>query len=476
MVRSRRRAGPGHRPRSGLGRRRQLLGPLLGPRRHRPLPDRQRRPGAVLDGPERTWSGTGLQYPEAPHLFEHEGTWYLLIAEGGTERGHCVSVARGPSPVGPWEGAPANPILSHRSTDTPIQNTGHGDLVEQPTDRGGWSCSASARGASHPASTTLGRETFLDPGASGTTAWPVTGRPDAGDAMTAAGCPTRPARDRADARTSTAPRSDPTWVGRPPPPGRGELADHAPGLARLARSRSDARHSPNRPSSAVASSTTSAGAATRVELGVGGGSRAERPAGRQRRTTTSPSVATASSPGPASDHSKAVVGSAHRPAVPVVLTIETGPDMHGPGHGRPSASRTTPAPPTRWPELDGRYLSTEVTGGFLGRMIGMYAVGGDGRLRLVRLRGGMTVATATPRRHGRRRRPGRRLRHDGVPRAERLRRRHRRDPAPGRGGRHGPRLPGQHRGAGAGRRTFADPGGDGRRDRAVRPLAHALRH
>ena len=27
-------------------------------------------------------------------------------------------------------------------------------------------------------------------------------------------------------------------------------------------------------------------------------------------------------------------------------------------------------------ELDGRYLSTEVTGGFLGRTIGLYAVGG----------------------------------------------------------------------------------------------------
>ena len=28
-------------------------------------------------------------------------------------------------------------------------------------------------------------------------------------------------------------------------------------------------------------------------------------------------------------------------------------------------------------QLDGRYLSTEVTGGFLGRTIGMFAVGGD---------------------------------------------------------------------------------------------------
>ena len=28
-------------------------------------------------------------------------------------------------------------------------------------------------------------------------------------------------------------------------------------------------------------------------------------------------------------------------------------------------------------QLDGRYLSSEVTEGFLGRLIGMYAVGGD---------------------------------------------------------------------------------------------------
>ncbi len=28
-------------------------------------------------------------------------------------------------------------------------------------------------------------------------------------------------------------------------------------------------------------------------------------------------------------------------------------------------------------QLDGRYLSTEVTGGFLGRTIGMFAVDGD---------------------------------------------------------------------------------------------------
>ncbi len=88
------------------------------------------RTGDVLDGPVLAWPGTGLQVPEAPHLFRRGDWWYLLIAEGGTERGHAVTIARGPSPTGPWESCPANPILSHRSTDRPIQNTGHSDLVE----------------------------------------------------------------------------------------------------------------------------------------------------------------------------------------------------------------------------------------------------------------------------------------------------------------------------------------------------------
>ena len=60
-----------------------------------------------------------------------------MIAEGGTQQGHCVSIARGPSPVGPWEGAPSNPILTNRSTDRPIQNTGHADMV-QATDGSWW--------------------------------------------------------------------------------------------------------------------------------------------------------------------------------------------------------------------------------------------------------------------------------------------------------------------------------------------------
>ncbi len=32
--------------------------------------------GELLEGPDMPWSGTGLQYPEAPHLYERDGTWF----------------------------------------------------------------------------------------------------------------------------------------------------------------------------------------------------------------------------------------------------------------------------------------------------------------------------------------------------------------------------------------------------------------
>ena len=122
--------------------------------------------GIPLSQPISLWSGTGLKFPEAPHLYQHDGYWYLMIAEGGTERGHGISVARGEYPYGPFTegaaaGGPSNPILSARSTNRPIQNTGHGDLVETPD--GGW---AIVMLGMRPAGMTqafaaLGRETFI---------------------------------------------------------------------------------------------------------------------------------------------------------------------------------------------------------------------------------------------------------------------------------------------------------------------------
>jgi xylan 1,4-beta-xylosidase len=119
--------------------------------------------GEALEPPRSLWSGTGLKYPEAPHLYRRGGRWYLLIAEGGTERGHGVSVARGPSPEGPFEPHPANPVLSARSTNRPVQNTGHADLVDTP-DGGSALVLLGVRplGRTH-AFSPLGRETFGTP-------------------------------------------------------------------------------------------------------------------------------------------------------------------------------------------------------------------------------------------------------------------------------------------------------------------------
>lgn len=88
--------------------------------------------GALLSEKRSLWSGSGFMFPEAPHLFRRGDWWYLFIAEGGTERGHGESVARSRDPRGGFEPGPANPFITARSTERPVQNTGHGDFVVTP--------------------------------------------------------------------------------------------------------------------------------------------------------------------------------------------------------------------------------------------------------------------------------------------------------------------------------------------------------
>jgi xylan 1,4-beta-xylosidase len=117
--------------------------------------------GRLLERPRKLWQGSGLAYPEGPHLYQAGSRWYLLLAEGGTERGHSVSVSRGRSPEGPFEPHPDNPIFSHRSLGVPVQNVGHADLVQRSD--GSWAAvylGVRTRG-SNPAYHVLGRETYL---------------------------------------------------------------------------------------------------------------------------------------------------------------------------------------------------------------------------------------------------------------------------------------------------------------------------
>lgn len=132
--------------------------------------------GELLSEPCLVWSGTGGQYPEAPHLFRHEEYWYLLIAEGGTERGHAVTIARSSRPDGPFEPSPLNPLLTARGTDSPTQNTGHADLVKREDGR--WAMvflGVRSRGFT-PWWHVLGRETFAAE-ITWSDGWPVVGQP-----------------------------------------------------------------------------------------------------------------------------------------------------------------------------------------------------------------------------------------------------------------------------------------------------------
>ena len=110
------------------------------------------------------------------HIYKKDGWYYLLIAEGGTEYGHKVTIARSKNIEGPYSGNPANPILTHANSnaeDNPIQGTGHADLV-QAKDSSWWMAALGFRPISGSNSHhILGRETFLAPVRWGKNEWPV---------------------------------------------------------------------------------------------------------------------------------------------------------------------------------------------------------------------------------------------------------------------------------------------------------------
>jgi xylan 1,4-beta-xylosidase len=106
------------------------------------------------------WPGTGGMAPEAPHMYKKDGHYYLMIAEGlqkllpqtavseevcklthflisgGTEFGHCATIARAPTVWGPFESNPANPVARAASRSSLFQTVGHADLFQGPD--GAW--------------------------------------------------------------------------------------------------------------------------------------------------------------------------------------------------------------------------------------------------------------------------------------------------------------------------------------------------
>ena len=76
------------------------------------------------------WKGSGGRYLESPHMYKIGQYYYLMAAEGGTEYGHMITCARSESVWGSFESNPCNPILTNRNkAPYLIQGIGHGELI-----------------------------------------------------------------------------------------------------------------------------------------------------------------------------------------------------------------------------------------------------------------------------------------------------------------------------------------------------------
>ena len=145
-------------------------------------PDRRRFAGIVVQeidlgsgrllGERRTiFEGTALGFTEGPHLYKRDGWYHLLVAEGGTERGHAVVMARSRNLFGPYAPHPDGPILTARHTpEAPLQRTGHGDLVDTP-DGETWMAYLCGRPLPSSDRCVLGREAAIRRMAWGTDGW-----------------------------------------------------------------------------------------------------------------------------------------------------------------------------------------------------------------------------------------------------------------------------------------------------------------
>lgn len=108
---------------------------------------------------------------EGPHLLKKDGWYYLFLAEGGTGRGHQISVARSQSLKGPYEPCPYNPILTQKDPNAQLQCCGHGKPVM--TQAGEWYMVYLTYRFINGSYGMLGRETALDPITWTSDGWPI---------------------------------------------------------------------------------------------------------------------------------------------------------------------------------------------------------------------------------------------------------------------------------------------------------------
>ncbi len=110
---------------------------------------------------QNIFPGTEAGFTEGPHLYRIGEWYYLIVAEGGTGYGHCVTQARSRNIWGPYEVDPENPMLSSKTEEEGIlKKCGHADFTDTPY--GEWYmvhlCARPPKGST---SCLLGRETAI---------------------------------------------------------------------------------------------------------------------------------------------------------------------------------------------------------------------------------------------------------------------------------------------------------------------------
>ena len=125
----------------------------------------------ILSDPEMIAYGWSGHAPEGPHLIKKDGYYYCFLAEGGTGRGHMITVLRSKNLKGPYENCPYNPIMTQKDPIAPIQCCGHGKPVM--TQDGNWYMVYLCERMIDGKWGMLGRETALDKITWTADGWPI---------------------------------------------------------------------------------------------------------------------------------------------------------------------------------------------------------------------------------------------------------------------------------------------------------------
>ncbi|EJD08129.1 uncharacterized protein FOMMEDRAFT_101564 [Fomitiporia mediterranea MF3/22] len=110
--------------------------------------------------PVTIWNGTGGMAPEGPHIYRRDDGYYLLIAEGGTGLGHMVTMARAPKVTGPYTSYANNPVMTNANTSLYLQTLGHADVFNDSAGNW-WSVALATRNGT--VNFPMGRKTVLVP-------------------------------------------------------------------------------------------------------------------------------------------------------------------------------------------------------------------------------------------------------------------------------------------------------------------------